>query len=102
MITIARRSRIEQETIINFNEEEKTASVYTFNSRLQKRLAKLAEDFPDECKRETETWQPQGSVDYTVPKKWIKINPSRPREMTEEQKQAARERILAMHEAKKT
>ena len=101
MIRIARRSRLEQETIINFNEEEKVASVYTFNPRLQRRLAKLAEEFPDDCIREVDTWQPPGSVDYTVPKKWIKINPSHSREMTEEQKQAARERMIAIHETKK-
>ena len=101
MIRIAHRSRIEQETIINFNEEEKTASVFTFNGPLQRRLAKLAEERPAECHRVQDTWQPPGSMEYSVPKRWIKINPSHPREMSEEQKQAARERMLAMHEAKK-
>lgn len=101
VISIAKRSRLEQETIINFNEEEKVASVYTFNGPLQRRLAKLAEEHPNECKRELDTWQPAGSVDYTIPKKWIRINPSPKREMTEEQKQAARERMNALHEAKK-
>lgn len=92
-MTIANRSRLEQETIINFNEEEKTASVYTFNKRLQRKLARLAEEYPDEC-RKAKTWQPGESVEYIVPKKWIKVNA--PRVLTEEQKQAASERAKAM------
>lgn len=92
-MTIANRSRLEQETIINFNEEEKVASVYTFNKTLQRRLAKLAEQYPDDCKREFDTWQPEGSVDYTVPKKWIKINPPKKVNFTDEQKAALAERL---------
>ena len=93
MMTIANRSRLEQETIINFNEEEKVASVYTFNKTLQRRLAKLAEQYPDDCKREFDTWQPEGSVDYSVPKKWIKINPPKKVNFTDEQKAALAERL---------
>lgn len=81
-MTIANRSRLEQETIINFNEEEKVASVYTFNKPLQKRLAKLAEQYPDDCKREFDTWQPEGSVDYTVPKKKSGLRLIRPKRLT--------------------
>ena len=92
-MTIANRSRLEQETIINFNEEEKVASVYTFNKTLQRRLAKLAEQYPDDCKREFDTWQPEGSVDYSVPKKWIKINPPKKVNFTDEQKAALAERL---------
>ena len=99
MMTIANRSRLEQETIINFNEEEKVASVYTFNKTLQRRLAKLAEQYPDDCKREFDTWQPEGSVDYSVPKKWIKINP--PRFVSDKQKASASERMKAYQESKK-
>lgn len=93
MIIIANRSRLEQETIINFNEEEKVASVYTFNRALQRKLVRLAEEYPDEC-RKAKTWQPGESVEYIVPKKWIKVNA--PRILTEEQKQAAVERGKAM------
>lgn len=98
-MTIANRSRLEQETIINFNEEEKIASVYTFNKPLQKRLAKLAELYPNECKREFDTWQPAGSVDYSVPKKWIKINPTKKVNYTDEQKAALAERLAKSRKA---
>ena len=37
-------ARYEQETIINFNEEEKTAGIYTHNKILCQKLAALARD----------------------------------------------------------
>lgn len=37
-------ARYEQETIINFNEEEKTAGIYTHNKVLRQKLAALARD----------------------------------------------------------
>ncbi len=91
-MTIANRSRIEQETIINFNEEEKEASVYTFNRALQRKLARLAEEHPDEC-RKAKTWQPGESVEYIVPKKWIKVSPPKKVNYTDEQKAALAERL---------
>ena len=39
-------ARYEQETIINFNEEEKTAGIYTHNKMLRQKLAALARDRP--------------------------------------------------------
>lgn len=45
-------SLCEQETIINFNEEEKTASVYTHNKALIRKLDKLAQERPGDCHRE--------------------------------------------------
>ena len=40
-------ARYEQETIINFNEEEKTAGIYTHNKILRQKLAALARDRPE-------------------------------------------------------
>jgi len=40
-------SKLENETQINFNDEENIASVYTHNKSLQRKLAKLAETNPD-------------------------------------------------------
>lgn len=39
-------SRLEQETIIGFNEAEATASVYTHNGALKRKLEKLARERP--------------------------------------------------------
>lgn len=45
-------SLYEQETIINFNEADSTASVYTHNRALIRQLDKLAEERPGDCHRE--------------------------------------------------
>jgi len=42
----------EKETVINFNEADKTASVYTINGRLIRRLKAVAERDPERCKFE--------------------------------------------------
>ena len=42
-------SKYEQETIINFNEDKQTASVYTHNARLKERLKQMAANFPNDC-----------------------------------------------------
>ena len=41
-------ARYEQETIISFNEEEKTAGIYTHNKVLRQKLAALARDRPED------------------------------------------------------
>ena len=82
-------SGIEQETIVNFNEAETSASVYTFNGSFKKKLRVLSEDFPQDviCERIDE----YGGATYSMPKKWIKINA--PKILSEEQKTALRERL---------
>lgn len=81
-------SLYEQETIINFNEEEKTASVYTHNKALIRKLDKLAQERPEDCRRKR-TSHDGKAVDFVVPKSWVKIKP--PRVASEAQKAAARE-----------
>lgn len=66
----------ERETIINFNEAEDTASVFTCNKALQHRLEQLAQERPEEC-RLTDTHPIRGAVEYCIPKAWVKINPTR-------------------------
>ena len=39
-------SKYEKETIINWNEAENLASVYTFNASLKRRLAERSPGFP--------------------------------------------------------
>ena len=80
-------SRYEMETIINFNEEEPTASVYTHNGALRRRLEKLAQEWPGEC-RLVRSCHDGKAVDYTIPKKWLKVNP--PRILSEEEKEQRR------------
>lgn len=81
-------SRYEQETVITYNEEEKTASVYTHNKALLRRLDKLAQERPDECR--IEKARPD-AADYIIPKAWVRIRP--PRRMSPEQKARCAERL---------
>lgn len=69
-------TRYEKETVINFNEGEGTASVYTRNRTLRRKLEKLAQERPDECRLEKVSRFGE-AVDYIIPKSWVKINPSR-------------------------
>jgi len=65
----------EQETIILQNEAESTASVTTFNGVLIRKLVGLCETRPNDA---TYTGPDQhGEYAFTVPKSWIKVNPSR-------------------------
>jgi len=76
--------RIEQETIVIFNEEEPTASVQIYNSRLKKKLEKAHAERPSEVFRDA-------GGDYIIPKSWIKINPTRI--LSEKERQRRAEKI---------
>ena len=83
----SRSSRIEQETIINFNEAEPTAEVYTCNAALIRRINAMAEASDEvTCGKSDE----YGSF-FLLPKRWVSIR--MPRRMTEEQRKAAAERL---------
>lgn len=87
---MAKYTSYERETIINFNEEEPTANVYTFNRRLRNKLSKIAKENPDcQIVKETEDY-----TEFIVPKKWTKVSP--PRKMSEENKMKASERAKKM------
>lgn len=75
-------TRLEQETIINFNEAEPTATIYTHNGALTRKLETLADQRPTEAKRGRAF--SDGGREYIVPKRWVKVNASRI--LTEEQK----------------
>lgn len=81
-------AKVEQETIIIFNEQDKTASVSTYNAVLVRKLEKLCREKPDECQKRQ---RQNGADEYIVPKKWIKVNP--PRQMSAEAKAKAAERM---------
>lgn len=68
-------SNYEKETIVNFNESEKTASVYTHNAALQEQLAALCGSHPEQVRRTADNGH--GGLTYELPKKWLKIKPPR-------------------------
>lgn len=79
---------LEQETIILFNEAEKTASVETYNGRLKKKLDKLAAERPEDV---TAADGNDGSRKYVVPKKWVTVKS--PRIMSDEARARNAERL---------
>ena len=59
-------SKYEKETIINWNEAENTASIYTFNADLKRRLAEFRRKYPLLCRLERSTTEGSvTSVSYT-------------------------------------
>ena len=79
----------ERETIVNFNEAEDTAVIYTFNNDLKKRLAAFAKKYPDLCRLESED-KKVGYQSYVIDKARLSIRITAP--YSEERKNAARER----------
>ena len=90
-------ARWEQETIINYNEEDKTADVTTWRPSLIRKLDALAEQYPDECKA---IKKPNSAPQYIVPKKWIVVRKPRTVTMTEERKAHMAEMLKVAREKK--
>ena len=80
-------SKYEKETIINWNEAEDTASIYTFNTDLKRRLAEFSRKYPQLCRLERITTE--GSVTYVMDKSRLSIRLVPP--YSEERLAAARE-----------
>lgn len=70
-MTYMKLTKYERETIICFNEEETTASVYTFNKKLREKLARLARKCPDQVRPDRP--EHRGAVTYTVPKSCVSV-----------------------------
>lgn len=68
-------SKYEKETIINYNETDEPASVYTFNAALQRKLDKLALEYPEKVKCTGNTGK--NCKEYLVPKEFVKVKPPR-------------------------
>ena len=66
-----RLTKYEKETIILFNEEDELASIYTYNMKLKRRLAKFSREHPEICRRK-ET-NKQGGHTYLIDKSRMSI-----------------------------
>lgn len=85
----------ERETVINYNESPGNASVYTFNVALQNKLLKMAKQRPDEV---IVINSKNPAMEFSVPRKWIKVNP--PKQMSDEAKAKAADRLAKARIAK--
>lgn len=68
-------TRLEQETQINWNNEEKTAHVYTYDARIVRLFEKYGIEY---------TKDENGLVEAEFPKTWVKIRAAK--QMTPEEK----------------
>lgn len=91
------RTKIERETIVSYNQQDREASCYTWDPVLMRRLDKLLEDGSGEVvvRREGDGWK-----EYEVPKKWVKVRPPARRNLTEEQRQEMADRLRAAREGR--
>lgn len=67
------RTLREQETIILWDNEATTASVYTHDQRIANKLKALSKEYPEEFV--LEQTGPQRAVTYTIPKRYVGIRP---------------------------
>ena len=81
-------TRYEQETIINFNAGDQTATIYTRDPVVMRQLDALVTEYPDIYKRIGET-----DIDktYEMPKSAVSYR--KPRRLSDEQREAARLRV---------
>lgn len=68
-------SNYEKETIINYSEGDKTASIYTHNEALKIRLIDICRENPVKARQTGDNHY--GGLTFELPKRWIKISPPR-------------------------
>lgn len=88
-----------KENAIEFYKDDKVATGSFTQGRYITKIRQLAEKYPDECQIVAEN--PDSSIVVHFPVKWIKISANKI-EMPEEQKNAARERLMKMHAERTT
>jgi hypothetical protein len=88
--------KYEQETIYIYNEEEKTATVYTHNKALIKRLEEFSMKCPELYKLLS---QDENSKTFIIPKRYLG-NIRLPRTISEERKQSLRENATKARQGK--
>ena len=68
-------TKMERETIVNFTEAERTASIYTHNEALKRQLLELCRTHPEQVRQtDANRW---GGLTFELPKKWLKVSPPR-------------------------
>lgn len=89
-------TKYEQETIINFNAGDKDASIYTRDKAVMRKLDALVIAFPNMYRLDKAT---DYDKCYLVEKKCITYR--KPRRLSEEQREQARQRIDEINYARK-
>ncbi|RKI41241.1 hypothetical protein D7V86_10250 [bacterium D16-51] len=85
-------SRYEQETIVNYNAGEQTATLYTRDKAVMRKLDTLVSDYPDTYEL---AGQDEVSKTYSFPKTYISYR--KPRAVNTEQRERARQMMLMIN-----
>ena len=88
-------SRYEQETIVNYNAGEQTATLCTRDKAVMRKLDTLVADFPDTYKL---IGQDEVSKTYFFPKSYISYR--KPRAVSTEQRERARQMMIEGNKGK--
>ena len=75
---------------------DKTLFVSSDHQKWINRIRKLSEQYPDDVTIKNRPEDNDGCICATMPSEWLRISPPRKVEMTEEQRQAASERMKAL------
>ena len=83
-------SRYEQETVVNYNAGEQTATLYTRDKAVMRKLDRFVADFPDIYKLIGQT-----DIDktYSLPKSYVTYR--KPRKISDGQRERARQMMIA-------
>ena len=81
-------SRYEQETIINFNAEEKNATLYTRDRKVMKRIDELVSRYPDVYHLDSQT-----EIDKTYSFSKLCIKYLKPRNLSQAQREQKRKQM---------
>ena len=89
----------EREVHITWDEESKTAKIFTTSPAMIRKLDKMVDRCPEAYSRiREEDWSGNRACFYQVPAKLISFRtPAAPRQMSDEQRRAASERFAAYH-----
>ena len=88
-------SRYEQETVVNYNAGEQNATLYARDKAVMRKLDTLVANFPDTYKL---TGQDEVSKTYSFPKSYVSYR--KPRAVSTEQRERARQMMITKNKAK--
>ena len=88
-------TKYEMETIVNYNAGEQTATLYTRDKVVMRKLDTLVADFPDTYKL---IEQDEVAKAYSFPKLYVSYR--KPRAVSKEQREQARQMMIAKNSTK--
>lgn len=87
-----------KETVVGYVDEDSYASFTSAEKKWINKIIKLKAEHPEQVDIKAYPEDNQGYIYAHLPKKWLKVSP--PRQISEEQKAAAAERLKAMRNNK--